>query len=148
MRTLGDLVQTQEMRYVNKGPSVLEAVNYMSEHRIGAVPVLDGDRLIGIFSERDLMVKCVAGRLDNGKTKIEEVMTQKVIIMEAGDTYEECLRIMKQESIRHIPVCDGDKLVGVVSMRDIMKADVEDKEQKIDILHSYIHYNPKGETKE
>jgi CBS domain-containing protein len=55
---------------------------------------------------------------------------------------------MKQESIRHIPVCDGDKLVGVISMRDIMQADVEEKEQKIDILHSYIHYNPKGETKE
>ncbi len=148
MRTLGDLIQTQEMRYVNKGQTVLEAVNYMSEHKVGAVPVLDGDRLVGIFSERDLMVKCVAGRLDIEKTKIEEVMTLKVIIMKASDTYEECLWIMKQESIRHIPVCDGDKLVGVISMRDIMQADVEEKEQKIDILHSYIHYNPKGETKE
>jgi CBS domain-containing protein len=148
MRTLEDLVGKQEMRYANKGLTVLEVVNYMSEHRIGAVPVLEGDRLIGIFSERDLMVKCVAGKLDIEKTKIEEVMTPKVIIMKAGDTYEECLRIMKQEGIRHIPVCDGDKLVGVVSMRDIMQADVEEKEQKIDILHSYIHYNPKGKTKE
>ena len=148
MRTLGDLVHKQEMRYVNKGETVLEAVNYMSEHKIGAVPVLEGDRLVGIFSERDLMVRCVAGRLDIEKTKVDDVMTKRVIIMEAGDTYEECLRIMKQEGIRHIPVCDSDKLVGVVSMRDIMQADVEEKEQKIDILHSYIHYNPKGKTKE
>lgn len=148
MRTLGDLVRKQEIRYVNKGETVLETVNYMSEHKIGAVPVLFGDRLVGIFSERDLMVKCVAGRLDIEKTKVDDVMTKRVIIMEAGDTYKECLRIMKQEGIRHIPVCDSDKLVGVVSMRDIMQADVEEKEQKIDILHSYIHYNPKGKTKE
>ena len=146
MRTLGELVRSQEMRYVNKGQTVLEAVNYMSEHKIGAVPVLEGDRMVGIFSERDLMVRCVAGRLDIEKTKIEDVMTKRVIIMEPGDSYEECLRIMKQEGIRHVPVCDRDKLIGVVSMRDIMQADVEEKEQKIDILHSYIHYNPKGKS--
>jgi len=146
MRTLGELVRSQEMRYVNKGQTVLEAVNYMSEHKIGAVPVLEGDRMVGIFSERDLMVRCVAGRLDIEKTKIEDVMTKRVIIMEPGDSYEECLRIMKQEGIRHVPVCDRDKLIGVVSMRDIMQADVEEKEQKIDILHSYIHYNPKGKN--
>ncbi len=148
MRTLGDLLHKQEMRYVNKGETVLETVNYMSEHKIGAVPVLFGDRLVGIFSERDLMVRCVAGRLDIEKTKVDDVMTKRVIIMEAGDTYEECLRIMKQEGIRHVPVCDKDKLIGVVSMRNIMQADVEEKEQKIDILHSYIHYNPKGKNKE
>jgi CBS domain-containing protein len=146
MRTLGELVRNQEMRYVNKRQTVLEAVNYMSEHKIGAVPVLEGDRMVGIFSERDLMVRCVASRLDIEKTKIEDVMTKRVIIMEPGDSYEECLRIMKQEGIRHVPVCDRDKLIGVVSMRDIMQADVEEKEQKIDILHSYIHYNPKGKN--
>lgn len=146
MRTLGDLVRTQEMRYVNKGLSVLEVVNYMSLHKVGAVPVLHGDRLIGIFSERDLMVRCVAGRLDIEKTKIEDIMTKRVILMEADDSYEDCLQIMKQEGIRHVPVRDGNKLVGVVSMRDIMQAQVEEKEQNIEILHSYIHYNPKGNT--
>ncbi len=146
MRTLGDLVRTQEMRYVNKGQSVLEVVNYMSQHKVGAVPVLHGDRLVGIFSERDLMVRCVAGRLDIEKTKIEDAMTKRVILMEADDSCEECLQIMKQEGIRHVPVRDGNKLVGVVSMRDIMQAQVEEKEQNIEILHSYIHYNPKGNT--
>jgi CBS domain-containing protein len=64
--------------------------------------------------------------------------------MEAGDSYQECMQIMKQENIRHVPVRDGSKLIGVASMRDIIEADVEEKEQKIEILHSYIHYNPKG----
>ena len=145
MRTLGELVRNQEMRYVNRGQTILEVVNYMSEHKIGAVPILDENRLVGIFSERDLMVRCVAGRLDLEKTKIDDVMTKRVIIMEASDSYEECLQIMNQERVRHIPVREGDKLIGVVSMRDIMQADVEEKEQKIEILHSYIHYNPKGE---
>jgi CBS domain-containing protein len=144
MKTLGELVRTQEMRYVNKGQNILEVVNYMSEHKVGAVPVLEGNRLVGIFSERDLMIKCVAGRLDLEKTKIEDVMTKRVILMEAGDSYEECMQIMKQENIRHVPVRDGSKLIGVASMRDIMEADVKEKEQKIEILHSYIHYNPKG----
>ena len=146
MRTLGDLVRTQEMRYVNKGLSVLEVVNYMSEHKVGAVPVLHGDRLVGIFSERDLMVRCVAGRLDIEKTKIEDAMTKRVILMESDDSCDECLQIMKQEGIRHVPVREGNKLVGVVSMRDLMQAQVEEKEQNIEILHSYIHYNPKGNT--
>jgi CBS domain-containing protein len=144
MKTLEDLVRTQEMRYVNVGQSVLEVVIYMSGHKVGAVPVLDGNRLVGIFSERDLMIRCVAGRMDLEKTKIEEVMTKRVILMEAGDSYEECMQIMKQENIRHVPVRDGSKLIGVASMRDIMEADVAEKEQKIEILHSYIHYNPKG----
>ncbi len=148
MRTLGELVRKGTMRHVEKGQTILQVVNYMSEHRVGAVPVLEGDRLAGIFSERDLMVRCVARRLDIEKTKVEEVMTKRVIVMESGDTYEECLQVMKQERIRHIPVREGDKLVGVVSMRDIMQADVEEKEQKIEILHSYIHYNPKGKSEQ
>jgi CBS domain-containing protein len=146
MRTLGELVRNQEMRYVRRGQTILEVVNYMSEHKVGAVPVLDGDRLVGIFSERDLMVRCVAGRLDLEKTKIDDVMTKRVIIMEAPDSCEECLQIMNQERVRHIPVREEDKLIGMVSMRDIMQADAEEKEQKIEILHSYIHYNPKGKN--
>ena len=146
MRTLGDLLRKQEMRYVNRGQSVLEVVNYMSKHKVGAVPVLHGDRLVGIFSERDLMIRCVAERIDIDKSKIEDVMTKRVILMESDDTYEQCLQIMKQEGIRHVPVREGTKLIGVVSMRDIMQALVEEKEQNIEILHSYIHYNPKGDT--
>lgn len=144
MQTLGELVKNRPILFASKGQSVMDAVQYMAKNNIGAVPVLDGDRLVGIFSERDLMIRCVAKEIDINNTKIEDVMSKYVIIMEAGDTYEECLVIMKQKSIRHMPVIEGDKLLGVVSLRDLMQIDVEEKEQKIDILHSYIHYNPKG----
>jgi CBS domain-containing protein len=144
MQTLGELVKNRPILFASKGQSVMDAVQFMAKNNIGAVPVLDGDRLVGIFSERDLMIRCVAKEIDIKNTKIEDVMSKYVIIMEAGDTYEECLVIMKQKSIRHMPVIEGDKLLGVVSLRDLMQIDVEEKEQKIDILHSYIHYNPKG----
>jgi CBS domain-containing protein len=145
MPTLGELIKGKPTLVVNVGESVLEVVEYMSKNNIGAVPVLDGDNLAGIFSERDLMIRCVSKRMDLSTTKIEHVMTKRVVVMEATDSYEDCLQIMKQESIRHIPVFDEEKqLIGVVSIRDLMQIDVEEKEQKIDILHSYIHFNPKG----
>ncbi len=122
----------------------MEAAGYMAAHNIGAVPVLDGDQLVGIFSERDLLKRCVTKGIDISATKIQDVMTKRVVIMEGSDSYEDCLRIMKQESIRHVPVIDGDKLIGVISMRDLMQVDMDEKEQKIDVLNSYIHYNPKG----
>lgn len=146
MKTLGELVKTKPTYVVSRGQTVLEVVRYMTASKVGAVPVLDGDRLVGIFSERDLMTRCIAKGIDIAKTKIDDVMTRKVVLMESDDTYEDCMKIMKQESIRHIPVTEGDKLIGVASMRDLMEADVEEKEQKIDVLHSYIHYNPKGKT--
>jgi len=146
MPTLGELVKGKSIHWIEVGKSVFDAAKYMAQNNIGAVPVFDGDKLVGVFSERDLMKRCVAKSLDMHATKIDDVMTKRVISMEAGDSYEDCLRIMRQESIRHVPVRDGDKLLGVISIRDLMQVDVEEKEQKIDILHSYIHYNPKGKT--
>jgi CBS domain-containing protein len=144
MPTLGELVKMKPVLVTSTGKSVIEVAKFMALNNIGAVPVLEGDRLAGIFSERDLMVRCVAKNMNLHDTKVDDVMTREVIIMEAKDTYEECLVIMKKKSIRHVPVHEGDKLLGVVSLRDLMELDVEEKEQKIDILHSYIHYNPKG----
>jgi len=144
MPNLGEIVSGKTIRVVTSGMSLMDVVDYMAENKVGAVPVLHKDSLVGIFSERDLMIRCVAKRIDLESAKIEDVMTKRVIIMEASDSYEDCLKIMKQESIRHMPVIDGDKLIGVVSIRDLLQVDTEEKEQKIDILHSYIHYNPKG----
>ena len=73
-------------------------------------------------------------------TKIDDVMTRGVILMEAHDSYNDCMNIMKQEGIRHIPVRDGEKLIGVVSMRDLMAEDAEEKKQEIENLNSYIYY--------
>jgi len=129
------------MFYVNTGMTVYEVVNEMAKNNIGAVPVLDdGGKLRGIFSERDLMIRCAARKINMEVTPIDEVMTRGVILMEAHDSYNDCMKIMQQEGIRHMPVRDGEKLIGVVSMRDLMQEDAEEKKQEIENLNSYIYY--------
>lgn len=141
MKSLRDLCENRTMQFVNMGISVYEAIGHMAKNNVGAVPVLDTEgKLRGIFSERDVMIKCAAKKLDTEKTKIDDVMTRGVIVMEAHDTYEDCLKIMQQEGIRHMPVRDGDKLIGVVSMRDLMQADVDEKKEEIANLNTFIYY--------
>ncbi len=141
MKSLRDICLHKPMYFVNTGTTVYEAVNEMARNNVGAVPVLDdGGKLRGIFSERDLMTRCAAKRLDMENTKIDDVMTKGVILMEAHDSYDDCLKIMQQEGIRHIPVREGEKLIGVVSMRDLMQEDVEEKRQEIENLNTFIYY--------
>jgi CBS domain-containing protein len=141
MKTLRDITSGKKMFHVKMGQSIYDVVCIMAKNNVGAVPVLDEtDRLRGIFSERDLLIRCSSKKIDMENTKIDEVMTRGVIVMEAQDTYEECLNIMKQESIRHMPVRDGEKLIGMVSMRDLMQVDAEEKKQEIENLNSYIYY--------
>ncbi|MEO8513021.1 MAG: CBS domain-containing protein [Ignavibacteria bacterium] len=141
MKSLRDICTNKPLHYVNTGMTVYEVVNEMSKNNIGAVPVLDeGGKLRGIFSERDLMIRCAAKKLNMESTIIDEVMTRGVILMEAHDSYNDCMKIMQQENIRHIPVRDGEKLIGVISMRDLMTEDAEEKKQEIENLNSYIYY--------
>ncbi len=141
MKSLRDICNEKEMFYVNTGMSIYEAVCTMVKNNVGALPVLDeGGKLRGIFSERDLMTRCAAKKLDLENTKIDEVMTKGVILMEAHDSYSDCMKIMQQEGIRHMPVRDGEKLIGVVSIRDLMAEDAEEKKQEIENLNSYIYY--------
>ena len=141
MKTLRDIISGKQMYHVKMGQFVFEVISVMAKNNVGALPVLDdAGRLRGIFSERDLLIRCSAKKLDMDKTKIDDVMTKGVIIMEAGDTYEECMNIMKQENIRHMPVRDGEKLIGMVSMRDLMQVEVDEKKQEIENLNSYIYY--------
>ena len=141
MKSLRDICTNKPMHFVNTGMSIYEVVSEMSKNNVGAVPVLDeGGKLRGIFSERDLMIRCAAKRLNMESTKIDDVMTKGVILMEAHDSYNDCMKIMHQEGIRHIPVRDGEQLIGVVSMRDLMTEDAEEKKQEIENLNSYIYY--------
>ena len=141
MKSLRDLCSSREMHFVNTGASVFEAVCRMAENNVGAVPILDEKgKLKGIFTERDLMIRCAAKKLDMENTKIEDVMTRGVILMEAHDSYEDCLKILQQENIRHMPVRDGEKLIGMVSMRDLMQEDMEEKKQEIENLNTFIYY--------
>lgn len=144
MKTIGAVVTGREVYHVRAQQTVREVARYMTERRVGAVAVLEGDRLAGILSERDIMVRVVSGGLDPDTVKAAEVMTRDLVVGAAGDSHEEGLRKMKLAGCRHLPVVDGDRLVGMVSQRDLLQIDLTEKDEEIRWLNAYIHYIPPG----
>jgi CBS domain-containing protein len=141
MKTLRDVCSSKPMYYASTGWNVYDVVCQMAKNNVGAIPVLDGaGRLRGIFSERDLMTRCAFRKVNIETTKVDDVMTRGVIVMEAHDTIEDCMKIMRQEGIRHMPVRDGESLIGVISMRDLMQEEVEMQRQEIENLSTFIYY--------
>jgi len=144
MKTLKELLGDRQLHFVKTGMKIIEVAKFMGLHNIGAVPVLEqSDKLTlkGIFSERDLLRRCIAKEIDLFKTPVDEVMTEKVIVVESKDTPEYCIQIMKQENIRHMPVIENNDLIGIISIRDLLLYDMNLKEEKIELLNSYIQYN-------
>src|SRR5882762_6896147 len=128
MSPIYDLVKDRRVYSIEADSSVLEAARYMMEHRIGALPVLRNGELAGIISERDIMNRVVAvGRLP-GTTKISEVMTANPRSINVDETVENCLFLMREFGFRHVPICDGKELKGLVSLRDLLMRYVAQKE--------------------
>lgn len=142
MKTIGGLVSGREIFHVRSDHSVRDAARYMTDRRVGAVAVLDDTRLVGILSERDVMGRVVALQLDPDRTRVGEVMTRDLVVAQAGESHEEGLRRMKQAGCRHLPVVDGDRLVGMVSQRDLLQIDLSEKDEEIRWLNAYIHFIP------
>jgi len=142
MKTLKDIIGNRPILSVQKDSTVRQVSEYMMQNKIGLVPVLDGDKLVGVFSERDLLQRVVAARKDPDTTKVEEVMTVNLVVSDEDETYLECLAKMKAANIRHIIVKSGDNLIGVVSMRDLLQADLNIKEETIETLYNYINTKP------
>ena len=141
MKTLKYLLGDRRLLFARKGMTVFDVSKFMDLHNVGAVPILDKEgKLKGIFSERDLMRRCIAKELDLKTTLVEEVMTKEVIVIESQDTPEYCMQILKQEKIRHIPVIEETRLIGVISIEDLLLYDMQLKEEKIEMLNSYIQY--------
>jgi len=142
MKTVGALVGDREVYHVNVSESVREAARYMTERRVGAVSVLEGTRLVGILSERDIMSRVVAKGLDLDRTAVKDVMTRDLVVAHTEDSHEDGLRKMKQAGCRHLPVVEADHLVGMVSQRDLLQVDLTEKDEEIRWLNAYIHFIP------
>jgi CBS domain-containing protein len=142
MKTIGGLVSGREIFHVDAGQSVREAARYMTQRRVGAVSVLEGTRLVGILSERDVMGRVVAAQLDPDRTRVADVMTRDLVVAQAGDSREDGVRKMKQAGCRHLPVVDEERLLGMVSLRDLLQIDLSEKDEEIRWLNAYIHYIP------
>jgi CBS domain-containing protein len=118
--------------------TVLQAVKMMTQNHIGALLVKEGEKIVGIYTERDYLYKGEnEGRVAKD-TKIKDVMSVRMITVTMDTTADQCVELMKQYNIRHLPVVEHDQLVGLVSMRDVIAAAFENKESEIRGLENYI----------
>jgi CBS domain-containing protein len=136
------IVAARETVTVDPQVSVLEAARLMVDHQIGAVPVVDRDRLAGIFTERDILARVVAAQRDPSATSVADVMTRELVVADVAESYDVCLQRMQQARVRHLIVLDCGRLAGILSLRDLMAVDVSEKDEAITLLNAYVHYIP------
>jgi CBS domain-containing protein len=137
-----DLIKAQETYHAEMGQTVFETVRAMVERNIGAVPVLHKGRLVGIFSERDLMKRVVAQGCDPRSTCLAEVMTQDPFTIGMNEELEKCMTLMHEHGFRHLPVCHDGRLIGIVSLRDVLLHDLSEKDDEVRMMRAYIHSVP------
>ena len=120
--------------------TVLAAVQKMNEHGIGALVVIDGERVVGMFSERDVLRRVISDERSPNEIRVEEVMTAEVVCCGPKEELDELQTVMKNRRIRHVPVCDDDgALIGLVSMGDLNAYDASNREATIHFLNDYIY---------
>jgi CBS domain-containing protein len=140
MRTVRQLLEAKAPEVFAIGPDapVIDAIRLMAEKRIGAVLVMQGGRLAGILSERDYARKIVLEGRSSKDTPVRDIMTASVIGVGLQDSAEHCMQIVTEKRIRHLPVLDGDAVLGVISIGDLVKAVIEDQQVELDQLQRYI----------
>lgn len=137
-----DLIKNQDTYQAELGCTVLETVRVMVERNIGAVPVVHNGKLVGIFSERDLMRRVVAEGRDPRSTCMAEVMTDDPLTVNTHEDLQECMAMMRRHGFRHLPVCHDGQLVGIVSLRDILLHDLDEKDDEVRMMRAYIQSTP------
>lgn len=130
--TLSEMLEGKTPVTIESGSTVVEAAKVMSQANKGSVLVVSGGRLQGIFTERDLMRRVVAAGMDPSTTKVDQVMTRELVVGRPQDGHHMGIRRMVSARCRHLPVVDGDRLMGLVSRRDLMAIDIQQLEEEID----------------
>lgn len=142
MKSIRTILGDRETVTVGRTMHVRDAARLMAERKIGAVPVLDGERLAGIFSERDVLTRVVAAGCDPDATPVGDVMSSELVVADPAESYETCLSRMQQAHVRHVIVLDQGRLAGIVSLRDLLAVDINEKDEAIGLLNAYVHYIP------
>ena len=141
MKTAAQILQSkphQAVHAITPAASVFDAVKMMADKGIGALLVLDGEVIAGIITERDYARKIILLGRSSKETPVTDIMTAKVLYVRPDQTSEECMALMTENRVRHLPVLDGGKLIGLISIGDLVKDIISDQRFTIDQLEQYI----------
>ena len=140
MYTVRQILQNKgrQVWSISPAASVYEALQLMAAKDIGALAVVEEDRLVGIFSERDYARKVILHGKTSRETHVDEIMTARVVVVGPERTTEECMALMTEKHIRHLPVMEGERLIGLISIGDVVKAVISNQKFVIDQLENYI----------
>ena len=141
MKTASQLLESKSRGLCTIGPdaSVFDALKLMAEKNIGALLVVENARLVGILSERDYARKVILHGKSSHQTPVREIMTERVVCVQPNNTVEECMALMTDKHVRHLPVIESEKLLGVLSIGDLVKETISEQQFMIKQLESYIH---------
>jgi CBS domain-containing protein len=141
MATVSALLKHKGQRIFGIPPEapVLEAIKEMAQRGVGALLVMKNDKLLGVVSERDYARKVILKSRSSSETPVSAIMSSPVLTVGMDQTVNECMRIMTEKRVRHLPVVDGERVVGVLSIGDLVRAVLEEQQQTIAQLEQYIH---------
>ncbi len=137
-----NLIKNQDTYCADVDQTVFDVAQAMVERNIGAVPVLRDGLLVGIFSERDLMKRVVVEGRDPRTTRVREAMTEDPLTVTPNEELQTCMLLMRKHGFRHLPVCEGKQLKGLVSLRDLMLHDLSEKDDEVRMMRAYIQATP------
>jgi len=142
MKKLREIMRAGFLFVVQREETVREAVQVMTANNVGIVLVLEGERLVGVFSERDVVRRVVDRGLDPDVTPVGDVMTSQIIAGDPDEDYQSAMRKMDQANIRHLLVVKGDQMLSMISIRDLIRVDMQDKSEEIRYLREYLYQVP------
>ncbi len=139
MKKLRDIMRSGFLFMVPGDATVSDAVRMMAAHNVGIVIVMEDARPVGVFSERDVVRRVVDRGLDPARTPVRDVMTRDIITAEADEDYQVAMRRMDQANIRHLLVVSGSRLLSMISIRDLIRADMDDKHEELRYMREYLY---------
>lgn len=138
MATIRELLHGRDVYSVMFDNTVREAAAYMMKRNVGAAPVLNESELVGVFSERDIVRRVLMEGRDWNTTRVGEVMSSNPLTVSPEDDTDHCMLLMKQNNFRHLPVTEGQQLVGFISIRELLLHDIDEKEIEVRMMRAYM----------
>ena len=148
MKKLRDIMRYGFLFTVQRVTTVSDAVRAMAAHNVGIVSVLEGDKLVGVFSERDVVRRVVDRGLDPARTPVGDVMTTELVVADADEDYQSAMRKMDQANIRHLLVVSEGRILSMISIRDLMRVHMDAQGEEIRYLREYLYQVPPDITRQ